>query len=1565
MRNKWIGELSFANFVGGYTMMIDSKEFIERLNGEYIEHHTKVETREYLIQENNLELRDVKGYHGREILELLQNADDAYQKSINENKKPEEDLEVEIRFENNILTVSNTGTYFDEEGIKAILQGNNSSKSGKYIGNKGTGFRSILNWADKIKLYSGPFSLEFSKEIANEEFNKIKDDEQIQKQLKKRHNLYIPILAMPKNIEPISSKFDTTIQVFVNPEKSNDDYGVIKQLENIDLRLLLFLPNINLVSIVANHQGINKSITYSRDIIRREITNKDDDNILASNSEINLQKTEDGLSVDNESFYLFDKVVPTFIKEDDEEKDVRLSIALPKDINSFKSSYLYSFFPILNTESPFNCVMHASYSLGNQRDTINKGDTNKKIVEQQLIFLKEVASKFAKPEFGNYAIELLTPIGFNNYGSWKFRSAFSQFDLEDYFFSLISDARILQTVNGDYVSIKDVPKLFDSCIPSVFIGEEFRDVLHPLDSRLIEQGSKRLITKIAQNENVSLEMDELELEAIVNRLTDSWTIKNQVEVFEWWNSYYKKSLPHLLKNQNEEWLVNGEECYFLVGDIKKDIPSWVKVPSLNEKYQKVLFSSALNREDIIALKKDDNTTDISRLITQSGIYPLINFAYRDSSTIITTVNSSVDSFNKGVDFLKWLWSNYGNKSIDWKPPGTESSPLKYNFPNIINRDIRPATNLYFGEFYGFNLSIRLFSDDFGEFPTLKYLEIKANENGLVSFFEKFGVNKFPKIETKTIFPVHSYQDIYKEDIVKNGSPKRNKNWIREIDFKLPFIDGVEEILKSLGTKDIIEWISRDINLRNILGTDYYISESEITYLGKKQKNTKSYEGRIKNYLLYTFNSTAWIEINEKKYCPNEILNGAFSRNNSKFRDVSSVLEFDDIEKYAKNLQLNYDDVNDILELFSFRKEVTEFSSNKFYDILLKIPTLEFGKSIELSKIIYRIIEKPSFTRVFEDSDNKKRFFKDGKVLVALNGNSQYYLATDSFLPSPRIVSKNVPVIEKGKRTNNENFKRIFGCKEYSSDYVIDKQSIIISNANTKFQEYFNIFIKYARAYNEDNSNLATTSGRLKITLVEKINIIQNNDSVQLTDDYLSLRDTQTNWYIIVKEDVFDINFLSEQIENIYSNLANTPGFESGKIGELFRAKDIQDREFLIKKEFGRLDVIEDELYANQIKNNFIDTMQKINPNFVLEDTYIDFDDFYDIDNGELIIKTMKNFRIELKDLKNNGFVYSIDLIPYYQRKLKQLIRDNLSSYKNHKYRLAFDNQTLQESFLDDIEKFRNYELDEYQNKVSFDEELLVRLVERFGNWIDRDSNTAIDAEKEYSKNYEVLNPGNQFVDEISNNKIARQFIFFNRKEEFENWCSENKEKERLVVSNIGTVYAPFRGVIPKESKIEYSDSKKTRKNKSSTHSGSYTETSSRNKEKVLKEFGNKGELLVYSKLCDEYGIENVFPRSEAFVTLGILKGGQSISADYDISYKDSKGDEYYIEVKSSSNGKSFKISPGELNFAKENSKYFNVYLVSINNEKPEDSTVTPLPTKFWDKKEFRLTEIIETIEVEF
>lgn len=126
----------------------------KRINGYRNEH--ELIGSEY-ARENELG----RSYKGREILELIQNAED----ELTENQPKE----IFIAFDGENLSIANYGEPFSEEGISSLMYSNTSNKKNrkkKVIGNKGTGFRSILGWADEIKIDSADLHIKFSHKYA-------------------------------------------------------------------------------------------------------------------------------------------------------------------------------------------------------------------------------------------------------------------------------------------------------------------------------------------------------------------------------------------------------------------------------------------------------------------------------------------------------------------------------------------------------------------------------------------------------------------------------------------------------------------------------------------------------------------------------------------------------------------------------------------------------------------------------------------------------------------------------------------------------------------------------------------------------------------------------------------------------------------------------------------------------------------------------------------------------------------------------------------------------------------------------------------------------------------------------------------------------------------------------------------------------------------------------------------------------------------------------------------------------------------------------------------------------
>lgn len=1523
----------------------DLKEYIERLNNEYIKKHLAEQEREELIVENNIEMCDIKGYHGREIFELLQNADDAYQKSIDSGEIPECDLEVKIEYTGNILRVSNTGTLFDKDGIKSIVEGNNSTKTGGgYIGNKGTGFRSVLNWAERVRISSGNINIEFSEKHASDVLNTIKNEPQIAKQLKKRPDLYIPMLALPEVCDEREINNGTEIEIETDPDRCKDRYGVTEQIESMDLRILLFMPNIKSICIITE----NKKILYTKE------------NDTGMSESVILKKTVNSEPDTEERYYLFRKNIPCLADEEGQIKDVQLAIAVPENSDSFRNAHLYSFFPLLNTESPFNCVLHATYELDDHRDSVIRNDVNSRIMEKQLEFIIETAEKFiGKDDYTAYRI--ITPSN-EIKEDWKFESVFE--GLENKYMEMIKDAKILRTVNDEYISLNDGPKLFDNDFPDCFTGAEFKSYLKYIRNN----GFTDFLKLTAEYTGKDIAVNEAELEGIVNKATLKWDISTRVKVFDWWKDHYENSLPNLLKNMNGEWLSLKERCYFLVGSLKNmDIPDWVHINFIDVDYQEELIRIAQRSEDFIQKAKDQVETHKERIISQ--IYKLVEFSSLDISTVIQAVNGSVkDSYEHSIDFIKWLWRNYGGKD-NWEVPNKDK-PIKYHFPADTENIVVEPEHCYFGRYYNSELSEKLFGENYYPFPPPeKFLVEDDDREAFERFISKFKVSRFPPVEQQKISPIESYDEEIKNYIIGNQSVDK----LRSVTYNLPFINDLDSILECLSTEEVVKWIHEDHILNAYLSSEYYTENAEITYRAKWDKTDRIYERRIKNYMLVFFNEKEWVRIDGKRYSPKQVLNALNSRKNIEFADFVPVIDRDYIDAIASSLNIGKDEVEEIFGHFAFCKEVTDLSSNDFYGLLLKLPDYEFSKSSKLSSVIYRIIESSEFVKTFkgyENSENMTEFFKNGKVLVTFEKKNQYYPANKTYLPSTKIIT-DVPVLKKRQRSNNDIFVKIFGCKLYNYDFTIIKEKISVSKANEAFRRYYNEFKKYASAFRESNENINKYFSRLTITLAESVTVKEGDRTINVKDEYTCIRESAAKWYIIVHGEEYDINRTSEVIENIYDNISNTPGFDAGKLGELFRAKEESDRRFLIIKEFGSLDVIDDFNYAEELKNSFTKRVHEIDSDYNIKDD-IDFSNFDSVENTEKVIKVLRDINSDVKDFESSEFRYHIDLIPFYKSELRDYINSKKRDYKNYLYNKAIDDKKLQDRFISDVEEFENFDLETYKDSKNFDKDsknfdknsIYFDVAAFVGKQEELSKQNKLNADEEYSENYMSLNPDKLFEDEISNDKAVQTMIYFNRAEDFSNWIENEKSKLNSIRSN-ETEYDGYKDIVPEKMSFDFSSAKNMEYNERAAerkYNGVYTHSLSKRTDRDKKIIGNKGELLVYNYLCREMGKENVFPRSEAFVEMEIIKPGLAVSGDYDISYRDDTGREYFVEVKVS-DGSTFYISPGELDFAKANEDKYKLFVVyDVKSQTPK---FFEMPARFWKDERFCRKEIIERIEFSF
>jgi len=322
-----------------------------------------------MVSAYNREIETEKEYNGRQLLELLQNADDEQSTSVL----------IKLDTKNNLLSISNRGDSckpFSYAGIRSLMISNLSSKTTKkFIGNKGLGFRSIINWSEKITINSAGLDIVFSREIVDRIFDElfdVKEQKQIREDRKLPQNIKpIPFLSIPAVLENAQEEWTTSIQIHYKFKYEDDIYKQIKELKN---EILLFLNHIeNLVVMV-------------------------DDEIL-----LDVDKSK--LSQQWTIYQRREKLPKELWDKENEEEHFDLKIALQDNLHN-EIKELFAYFPTkIDINLPF--IVHGTFELNSSRNDINDSPKNRYILKELVALIISTAKELTKEEVSYKALEML------------------------------------------------------------------------------------------------------------------------------------------------------------------------------------------------------------------------------------------------------------------------------------------------------------------------------------------------------------------------------------------------------------------------------------------------------------------------------------------------------------------------------------------------------------------------------------------------------------------------------------------------------------------------------------------------------------------------------------------------------------------------------------------------------------------------------------------------------------------------------------------------------------------------------------------------------------------------------------------------------------------------------------------------------------------------------------------------------------------------------------------------------------------------------------------------------
>jgi hypothetical protein len=370
-----------------------------------------------LIADYHRERDTTRDYEGREILELLQNANDQAAESGVRGH-------VLIELAPDGLIVANTGAPFSIAGIESLQISHLSPKRRRrrqVIGSKGLGFRSVLNWSRTPIILSGSLRIAYSVSHAREVLNSLVSDIPelmglVHEEQQGRDQLILPMLSFPFSAEDgdlsshllddqargllarcqqmLDDGYDTAIGMPFDQPKSHG--AVIAQIDQLRPEILLFVRNIK--ELQFRNQGQTGFIW--------RLDPEAPDGLV---SVLSNDKPLGSWQVYHKS-----EKLPEAERDADqlEDTDYEIVIAVPA-IGSNTSSPLFSFFPT-DIRVPLSVVCHATLVLEQNRKHFQEGHKgNEYVLGQLAIFLAEIAEQTAATSTDDpwAGCSLVMPIG--------------------------------------------------------------------------------------------------------------------------------------------------------------------------------------------------------------------------------------------------------------------------------------------------------------------------------------------------------------------------------------------------------------------------------------------------------------------------------------------------------------------------------------------------------------------------------------------------------------------------------------------------------------------------------------------------------------------------------------------------------------------------------------------------------------------------------------------------------------------------------------------------------------------------------------------------------------------------------------------------------------------------------------------------------------------------------------------------------------------------------------------------------------------------------------------------
>ena len=1200
-----------------------------------------------------------KDYKGREIYELIQNAEDEKSEAVC----------IILDTKSNKLIVANKGkecSPFTKEGFCSIMMAEMSPKmvsKRTYIGSKGLGFRSLINWAEQISIYSGGVCCTFSRKIAKSYWKKLTEiwmTKGVDTICVQKHEDFalqqfdldspLPMLSVPEVNDFQLSDYTTSIEVIY---KQGCRDSIIDQLTCLSGKVLLFLQHIQTIDIKIDEQSIRLS---------KQLGEK-------ASEELQRIFTFDKGYHDGQEWLLYKK---SGILGEDKKYDI--SLAFNPTFNE-SGEFIYSFFPT-KVRMSLPLVLHATFELNSSRNSINESENNNEMQRLLAVSLVEFSQLLAKYDLGEpswiyYDITNLTQTSEQK----EFEILFNELN------SIRNTSSIFPTIGAGYLPYNKV-KHYDEAFAHFLIKNK----------GLYEENMFNHLIECYNDRHIPNQVCDDELESFVNAF--SYSMKeieiNQVEL----RASFIASLYRIKQGRFFKVLVDEDndiiekEARNNVGESIPHLPQEMNIRYVSDSLIKSLEKSLQTQEDsnprraVTQRLKMNSCADVSDMD--------INLAKR--SIISYSKNSmSLDGFEQLMYalFQKYLESERQNdyKEMfmhhDFKVINAEGNKC---FPCEVVLCNDTSEELYDKQFQ-LRGTAQYWSDIFS---------MKSGKNHDIKDVNNFFINVVGVSShiPKDYLEFDHFADKYLNKHCIAFKDKPNQFWrYRSSSFPNYFANvNWYKIAKR-------DFINSALNKENNLAKVILLFKQDKDLI-KELRNTD---------LWYSYNGTKKDEVNIS-YALYQL------RSWDIFQPLQTYIVSEHLCLTADALlenQLN--DIADDYEIMSLlillgaKARLSNLSNEELYDILRILPNKHLEKGVRpIYKAIREAIMNNQNRANLSDSIGHlaDKFKKEGLVYARKNGgalsilpvNEVYYWDNEQ-MPKQLLQSK--WKLEIGNRVGEKSVKEIFGVKLANEIEIHIDNNIPNNNLRDDVVKCLKERHRYILAYRFHNSRNINEEGKsqiagslknIRLNIYQQCSYTNDGEQHKMADGDMVTQNEgngiifhicayQQSFAEAIKSPIFCENMMevicmtlkvtSNEMANAFRSILKNTEEENKYISD----KDILDEEWSdVEKALGLSHY--DKVFWGKVgisKGISIDTnklcqdnqtrkdyLQGIFPNIVLPEYYYDLSHLTSQEKYALLLS------LELDDTSCMG---KDALYEFYETKLSETRNKYRNSYLHHIFEL--------------------------------------------------------------------------------------------------------------------------------------------------------------------------------------------------------------------------------------------------------------------------------------------------------